>query len=71
MIKFENQTNGRYYYLLVETDLFDSNVLVVIRGGNLFNVRPARLLAGSIEAINRKIQEITRIRLRRGYTIVE
>lgn len=70
MIKFENKSNGRYYYLHVETDIFGDNVLSVIRGGRVCMLRPRRLLAGSIEAIDQKIQEITGIRLRRGYTIV-
>lgn len=70
MLKFENQSNGRYYYLYVETDLFGDTVLGVIRGGKRNNIKPLRLLSGKEEAIQREITRITKIRLSRGYTLV-
>jgi hypothetical protein len=69
MIKFENQSNGRYYYLNVETDIFGDNVLSVIRGGNRASGISYPVLAGSLESISQKITEITKTRIRRGYTL--
>jgi hypothetical protein len=34
MLKFENPTNGRYYYLYIERDLLNDMVLTIIRGGS-------------------------------------
>lgn len=70
MLKFENNSNGRYYYLYVETDLFNSHVLVVMRGGASRPVRIVRVVAGTMDTVNRKIQEITKTRIRRGYTLL-
>jgi hypothetical protein len=70
MIKFENHDNGRYYYLFVETDLFGDNVLSVIRGGGDYHRIPVRILVGDRYSINQKIQEITKRRISRGYTLV-
>lgn len=71
MIKFENKTNGRYYYLDVETDIFGDNMLSVTRGGRFNRGINYAVLAGSLDAIHHKIQEITKIRLNRGYTLVD
>ena len=70
MVKFENKSNGRYYYLVVETDLFGDNVLNITRGGAFFNRRNIRSVSGSMEEIQREITRLTKIRLQRGYTLV-
>lgn len=70
MLKFENKQNGRYYYLYVETDIFGDNVLSVIRGGLTHHRRFYRIAIGTISFIEKKIQDITRIRLTRGYTLI-
>lgn len=70
MIKFENKSNGRYYYIFVETDIFGHNILGVIRGGMYKRGVYIAILSGNMGSIAKKIQEITVIRLRRGYTIV-
>lgn len=69
MIKFENRNNGRYYYLIVEKDLFDVLVLTIIRGG--LNHRIVMHLGyGCRMAIGKEIERITKKRLQRGYVLV-
>ncbi len=70
MLKFENQTNGRYYYIYVETDLFGDNVLRVIRGGCGIKRVSGRVVAGNSEIIEKELKRLSRIRLQRGYTLV-
>lgn len=70
MIKFENKNNGRYYYLIIEKDLFDDFILCVLRGGRNHRRIIRQFVHPDHEEINREIQRITRIRLKRGYTLV-
>lgn len=70
MVKFENHANGRYYYLSTERDLLDENVLVVIRGSR--NCRVVRRVQfGSRDDCLAEIERISKIRVRRGYSLVE
>lgn len=70
MIKFENKTNGRFYYLVSNTDILNDLVLTVIRGG--IHSRVVRHYGFNNRiAIQKEIDRITRIRIRRGYTLVE
>lgn len=73
MIKFENKTNGRFFYLLLSRDLLGDCVLSVLRGGNANNKNVTvfrTIAAGSSDLLTRKIQSITKKRLSRGYTLV-
>jgi len=70
MIKFENKENGRYYYLMIERDLFDDFVLRIIRGGIYARRSICQYKALSEDAIEKEIQRLSRIRLQRGYTLV-
>lgn len=70
MIKLENKTNGRFYYLITQRDLFNDLVLTVVRGGRGRNV--IRSYGYNCQSrIEKKIRELTRIRLRRGYSLIE
>ena len=69
MIKFENKSNGRFYYLLVQHDLFGDRILLAIRGGCY--ARVIRTLAfGDEQTIEKAISRISKQRLKRGYTLV-
>lgn len=67
MLKFE-RADGRFYYINIERDLLDGLILNVVRGGHRVSV--SRTVAyHSPEDILKKIQEIIKKRLRRGYTL--
>lgn len=69
MIKFEHPTNGRYYYISVQKDLFNDMAIVVLRGGR--NHRIIRTFGiCSREAIDAEIKRLCKRRLARGYTLI-
>jgi hypothetical protein len=69
MIKLENKQNGRYYYLFIQKDLFNHDVLIVVRGGVHHHViRTYGYPSESV--IEAKIRELIKRRLTRGYTFV-
>ncbi len=69
MIKFENKSNARFYYLSITCDMLNDNILSVTRGGK--NITISNVVAiGSYESLLKKISQITRKRLSRGYTLV-
>ncbi len=70
MIKFENESNGRYYYIMIEKDLFDDHILCVLRGGRNHRRIVRQFVHADREEIYREIQRITKIRISRGYTLV-
>jgi hypothetical protein len=66
MIKFENPTNGRYYYLEINTDALNDLVLTIIRGGA--RSRVVRHFGYNCQSdIEREIERICKVRLKRGY----
>lgn len=70
MIKFENIQNKRYYYLIKNQDILNAWVLTIIRGGT--QTRVVRHYGyDCCETIDKEIVRISKIRLRRGYTIVQ
>jgi hypothetical protein len=69
MIKFENKSNGRFYYIAIERDLFDELGILVIRGGNRTSVRRFIYL-GEQTLCQTEIERISKIRLARGYTLI-
>ena len=69
MIKFENPTNGRFYYLDVQRDIFNDLVLTVIRGGRYTRV-VKHFGYNDPLAIQRQVDKISRQRLKRGYHLV-
>jgi hypothetical protein len=70
MIKFENKENGRYYYLSIERDLFDDYILCVLRGGRHHRRIVRQFVHVDNQAIQKEIQRLSRLRLQRGYTLV-
>lgn len=69
MIKFENKKNGRYYYLVVNRDMFNHLVLTIIRGGK--NSSFSRHFAyNSQPRIDEEIKKISKIRIKRGYSLI-
>lgn len=68
MIKFENPVNGRFYYLHVHTDLFNQLVLTVIRGGKDISITQ-HFGFDCKDRIDKEIERITKLRLRRGYVL--
>lgn len=69
MIKFENPTNGRFYYLQRNRDMFGDIVLTVFRGGH--RTRIVRHYGyGSESDFSMAVSRLTKIRLRHGYVQV-
>ena len=69
MIKFENATNGRFYYLIIKTDLLNEMVLYANYGGVGIS-RSRTLCAGDRDTIHKEIERISKRRLKRGYSLV-
>ncbi|MFI5405450.1 MAG: hypothetical protein ACHQ1D_02935 [Nitrososphaerales archaeon] len=70
MIKFENRSNGRFYYIGVKKDLFGDLVIHIIRGGA--NVSVSRLIfCDNDRTVREEIRRISKLRISRGYTLVE
>lgn len=71
MIKLQNKSNGRFYYIRQESDLFDEKVLVVIRGGIKNNHCVRYVISNDFNNFVHKINSIIKIRIKRGYEIME
>ena len=69
MIKFENETNGRFYYLEINKDLLNESVLRITYGGRHIS-RTRTVYFGSEDSISKEIERITKKRIKRGYQIV-
>lgn len=70
MLKFENSTNGRFFYLSIERDMLNERVLTIIRGG--VNSRVIRRVVFGCElAIQKEVSRLTVKRLKRGYHLVD
>ncbi len=69
MVKFENKSNGRFYYLLVHKDMLNEWVLTIIRGG--IHSRCVRHFGYHCRIrIEKEIQRISKKRLKNGYTLM-
>ena len=69
MIKFENRTNDRFYYLSIEKDLLHNWVLRIYFGG--IHVKRSRVIGFEDgHKMQKEIDRIAKKRLRRGYSIV-
>lgn len=71
MIKFENKSNGRYYYLYIQRDMLNDVVLTVVRGGR--NVRVARnvsILYDNRDSLSDEIARLSKRRIKRGYHLI-
>jgi len=69
MIKFENKSNGRFYYLKIESDMLNECILRIFFGGqNISRVRTVSY--DSKDAIQKEIERLSKRRIKRGYEIV-
>jgi hypothetical protein len=69
MIKFENKTNGRFYYLLVDKDMLDDSVLRVFYGG-VGVIRTRTISINNMCEAQKEIDRVAKKRLSRGYSLV-
>lgn len=70
MIQFENPTNGRYYYMDVQRDLLQHNVLVIFRGGHSHH-RIDRVFCPTDITLRDKISRLSKRRLQHGYHLLD
>lgn len=75
MIKFENHSNGRYYYIYTERDLLGDDIVYVIRGGlHRRGILKRIVIQLDVQekssSTDKIIAQITKTRLKRGYTLV-
>ena len=69
MIKFENRTNDRFYYLLVEKDLLNHCVLRIYFGGA--RISRCRVIGFEDQReMQKEIDRLAKKRLSRGYSLV-
>lgn len=69
MIKFENPSNGRFYYLKVQKDLINDLVLCVIYGGrNITRLRTIK--CGTPDKLYAEIGRLHKKRIARGYLLI-
>ena len=69
MIKLENKTNGRFYYLSLQRDLLDDLVLTITRGGARISLVRSKGFR-DMALCTKEISRIIKRRLQRGYTLV-
>lgn len=70
MIKFENPSNGRFYYILVIKDMINDSVLRIIYGGRRVS-RQRNISCGHQNLLRLEIEKISKKRLSRGYILVQ
>ena len=69
MIRFENRTNGRFYYMVVESESPDKFTLNIIRGGKYVRVITS-IVCASLHVVNSELERLSKRRLKRGYSLV-
>jgi hypothetical protein len=69
MLKFENPTNGRFYYVEIKKDMLDDTVLAITYGG-YFHSRHRNIMCDSYPAICAEIKRIAKRRIAHGYVLV-
>lgn len=69
MVRFENKTNGRFYYIEITKDLVNEHILRVTYGGYRVT-RYRNLYVGSRDAMELALAHLTKRRLRRGYDLL-
>ena len=69
MLKFENPTNGRFYYIQINKDMLDDSVLCITFGGA--NVVRHRVhMRGDESLLHREVEKLSKKRIRRGYILL-
>lgn len=69
MLKFENPTNGRYYYIIKNKDMINDLAITVIRGGIHHNVT-RRMGYNDPGQLEREVEKLVKRRIKRGYVLV-
>lgn len=69
MIKLENDTNGRYYYIKEMVDLLGDPILLIVRGGKGKCVIRTYGFTDDTER-SKKIDGLIRRRIRNGYFLL-
>ncbi len=69
MLKFENKTNGRFFYLSVNQDLLNDLVLTITRGGNHHRVI-RHFGFSNEESLKKEIERLSKRRIKRGYSLI-
>lgn len=69
MVKLENKLNGRYYYLLIQKDMF-GDTLIIYRGG-INHHRICHLAFDSLDKLHYKLERLVKLRQKRGYILVK
>jgi len=69
MIKFENKTNGRFYYLSLHKDLLgDVGIRINYGGRHVCRVRFIACTSGL--ELQKQIEQLSKRRIKRGYSLV-
>ena len=69
MIRFDNKSNGRFFYIQVGRDALNDMVLTVIRGGRGVSV-VRHFGFNCLSLLQKEIDKLTKRRLKRGYDLV-
>lgn len=70
MLRFENKTNGRYFYVMRSEDILNNLVLTIIRGGR--KARVVRHYGYDCRLkIDEEIKRLTKRRIKRGYVLLD
>lgn len=70
MLKFENPSNGRFYYMFMMRDLFNDLNLCIFYGGR--HSRFIRTIGYNCRnTIREEMERLSKRRLKRGYLLVK
>ncbi len=69
MYRFENPTNGRWYYIIPQSDMFNEHCLVIYRGGAKFGRHSVCRRHGyeSEDEMQNALEKLILRREKRGY----
>ena len=71
-LRFENHNTSRYYRIFLSKDMFDDWVLTKVWGGiNKATGRVMHLPCEDLETAILRVQQLVKIRLKRGYLLVD
>lgn len=69
MLKFENPTNKRYYYISPQRDLLNDNIIIIYRGSPTKRITTSIYVGDNVNSKN-ELNKIIKRRLSRGYVQV-
>jgi hypothetical protein len=72
MLRFENPVNGRFYYIIEQSDMFHQYCLIIYRGGTKFACHSVCRRHGyeSLEEKENALKKLIARRMSRGYILV-